>query len=660
MYSVDFGLPILGATVLETGVNFGIYCKNKKNVTLNVYNFMHSIEPVFSLKLDEKFNKTGDIWHIFLKEAKEGLIYSWKIDDSPELLDPYALSYTNHKECKMKKSIVVKRAPFNERHLHIPMNETIIYEVHIKFFTQNPNSLVKFPGMYKGFIEKIPYLKDLGVTTVEFLPVYEWDEYTGRYNSHNEILENIWGYNPISFFAPTKKFSSNKELYNSDEIIELKELIKELHKNKIEVILDVVYNHTAEGGIGGFLYNFKAMNKNEFYIMEKNKENYTNYSGCGNTFNCNSVMSKDIILNSLKYWYLEIGVDGFRFDLAPILGRDVNGQWGGHSILHEIAQDPILSHSKLISESWDLGGYYVGDMPSTWSEWNGKYRDVVRKFIKGDFGQISELVKRILGSPDIFKRSNRSPHNSINFISCHDGFTLYDLVSYNTKHNLSNGENNKDGENYNNSYNWGEEGETKNIEILNLRKRQIKNFFLILMISQGTPMFLMGDECGRTQYGNNNAYCQDNKTTWFDWERLEKFKDIYNFVKNMIKLRKSYSIFNKNTYWECDDCKTSDVVLHGIKLNSPDFSYHSLSIAFELQDIDTNTKFYIALNSYYGDLVFELPPLDKNKSWHVLVDTSKEDKENFSNSTISIKDRFYSVKSRSSVILISKLKLDDF
>lgn len=654
MYSVDFGFPVLGATVLDTGINFGIYCKNKKNVILNIYDFAHNTEPTLSLKLDEKINKTGDIWHIFLRRAKEGVIYSWKIDDSPELLDPYAFSYTNHKECKNKKSIAVKKELFKERHLDTPMSESIIYEVHIKLFTQNSNSLVKFPGKYKGFMEKIPYLKELGITAVEFLPVYEWDEYTGRYDSHNKVLENVWGYNPISFFAPTKKFSSKKNLDSFDEVIELKELIKELHKNGIEVILDVVYNHTAEGGNGGHLYNFKAMNKSGFYILEKDGENYTNYSGCGNTFNCNTVMSKDIILNSLKYWYLDMGVDGFRFDLAPILGRDEYGQWGGQSVLNEIAQDPILSHCKLISESWDLGGYYVGDMPAGWSEWNGKYRDVVRKFIKGDFGQISDLVKRISGSPDIFKRGNRSPYNSINFISCHDGFTLYDLVSYNTKHNLNNGENNRDGENHNNSYNWGEEGETKNTEILNLRKKLIKNFFLILMISQGTPMFLMGDECGRTQHGNNNAYCQDNKSTWLDWERAEEFKDIYNFVKNMIKLRKSYSIFKKDSYWECDDCKASDVILHGTKLHSPDFSYHSLSIAFELKDINSDTKFYVALNSYYGDLQFELPPLEKGKKWYALVDTSKEDKYNFSNTPTSVDKKSYLVKSRSSIILISK------
>ena len=654
MLSVDLSFPVLGAMVLDTGINFGIYCKDKKEITLNIYDSVENTKPKISLKLDEKLNKTGDIWHIFLKGAKEGTIYSWNIDGSPELLDPYALSYTNHKLCKNKKSIAIKQELSKVRHLNIPLNETIIYEVHVKFFTQNSNSFVKFPGKYKGFIEKIPYLKELGITAVEFLPLFEWDEYTGRYDKNNNLLENIWGYNPISFFAPTKKFSSNSELFNFDEVIELKTLINELHKNNIEVILDVVYNHTAEGGYDGFLYNFKAMNNSDFYMLEDDKINYKNYSGCGNTFKCNSVMSRDLILNSLKYWYLDIGIDGFRFDLAPILGRDENGQWGGHSILNEIVQDPLLSNCKLISESWDLGGYYVGDMPNGWSEWNGKYRDVVRKFIKGDFGQIPELLKRILGSPDIFKRNNRSPYSSINFISCHDGFTLYDLVSYNTKHNLNNGENNRDGENHNNSYNWGEEGETNSSDILNTRKKLLKNFFLILMISQGVPMFLMGDECGRTQYGNNNAYCQDNKITWFDWERAKKFDDLHNFVKNMINLRKSYSIFNKKTYWECDGCDINDVILHGVKLYSPDFSYHSLSIAFELKDTETDTRFYIALNSYYDDLKFELPKVNENKKWYMLVDTAKNDNLSFSDTLIPLEDSSYLVEARSSIILIEK------
>lgn len=655
MFICESGFPALGTTFINDGINFGIYCKNKKKVILKLYKSGADTKPFEIFELDSKLNRTGDIWHIFLKGAENGIIYSWVIDDSVELLDPYALSYTNNKNYNNKKSIAVKNDFSKTPHPNTPLNETIIYEVHVKLFTQNYNSLVKFPGTYSGFLEKIPYLKDLGITAVELLPVYEWDDFTGRYSTNNTLLKNVWGYNPISFFAPTKKFATNQTLDSFDEIIEFKKLVQELHKHGIEVLLDVVYNHTAEGGNGGKVYNFKAMSNENFYMLENNGKDYKNYSGCGNTFNCNTIVSKDIIIKSLKYWYLDMGVDGFRFDLASILGRDQNGQWGATSVLDEIAEDPILSHCKLISESWDLGGYYVGDMPAGWSEWNGKYRDVVRKFIKGEFGQIPDLLKRIFGSPDIFKRNNRSPYSSINFITCHDGFTMHDLVSYNTKHNLNNGEENRDGENNNNSYNWGEEGVTEDISIINLRKKQIKNFFLILFISQGVPMILMGDELGRTQYGNNNAYCQNNKSTWLDWERgKKKYSDIFHFVKNMIKLRKSYNIFKKSEYWECDDCKTSDVTLHGVKLNSPDYSHYSLSVAFELHDKDSDTDFYIALNSYYGDLTFELPTPKNGKKWHLLVDTSKDDSENFDDEAKPINEKFYLVKSRSSVILISR------
>lgn len=463
----------------------------------------------------------------------------------------------------------------------------------------------------------------------------------------------MWGYNPISFFAPTKKFSKNQTLDSDSEVVEFKELVKALHEHGIEVILDVVYNHTAEGGNGGKIYNFKAMDNKTFYMLENKDTQYKNYSGCGNTFNCNNKVVKDVIVDSLRYWYLEMGVDGFRFDLASILGRGEDGQWNEVSLLNELVQDPILSHCKLISESWDLGGYYVGDMPAGWSEWNGKYRDVVRKFIKGEFGLIPELLKRIFGSPDIFKRNNRGPMSNINFVTCHDGFTMWDLVSYNNKHNLSNGENNNDGENNNNSYNYGVEGGTDDPAILELRKRQIKNMFLILFISQGVPMLLMGDEMGRTQFGNNNAYCQNNRSTWVDWERGSKFSEITNFVKNMIKIRKKYSIFRRKNYLELNECENCEVSLHGVKLNTPDYSYYSLSIAFVLHDTETDTSFYVALNSYHGELTFELPILQEKK-WHLLVDTSKTEKENFREDTKALIDRKYLVKPRSSIILISK------
>lgn len=650
----EVGVPKLGVTIENEGINFAIFAKNRKKVVLNIYSSGSDLIPKKSFVLDPTINKTGNIWHIYLKGASAKLLYTWKLDDSPELLDPYALSYTNNKNYSRRKSIAVKKDNVKTKHLNRTLEDTVIYEVHIKLFTQNFNSMVKFPGTYSGFMEKIPYLKELGITAVEFLPVYEWDDFTGNTGITNGAkLKNIWGYNPIGFFAPTKKFSKDQTLDSDNEIVEFKELVKALHDHGIEVILDVVYNHTAEGGNGGKVYNFKAMDNKTFYMLENNDTQYKNYSGCGNTFNCNNKVVKDVIVDSLRYWYLEMGVDGFRFDLASILGRGEDGQWNEVSLLNELAQDPILSYCKLISESWDLGGYYVGDMPAGWSEWNGKYRDVVRKFIKGEFGLIPELLKRIFGSPDIFKRNNRGPMSNINFVTCHDGFTMWDLVSYNNKHNLNNGENNNDGENNNNSYNYGVEGGTEDPAILEVRKRQIKNMFLILFISQGVPMLLMGDEMGRTQFGNNNAYCQNNRSTWLDWERGMKFSEITNFVKNMIKIRKKYSIFRRKNYLELSECENCDVSLHGVKLNSPDYSYYSLSIAFVLHDTETDTSFYVALNSYHGELTFELPILP-DKKWHLLVDTFKSEKENFKEDTKPLIDRKYLVKPRSSIILISK------
>ena len=649
MKNCEYGFPKLGTMVIERGVNFGIYSKNAKEVSLTIYKSAIEKEPLHTYKLSEKFNKTGDIWHIFLNECKEGDIYIWEVDGHT-ILDPYALSFTKDKLCKEKKNIVVKRDEFSfEKHIKNTWGDTIIYETHIGLFTKNPNSNVYNLGKFKGFKEKIPYLKDLGITAVEFLPIYEWDEYTGRYNEKNQLLENVWGYNPINFFALTKKYCSSSDNSYS-EIIEFKELVQELHNNGIELILDVVYNHTAESGENGYIYNFKALNKDEFYMFNYETKDYLNLSGCGNTFSCNRKISKDMIIDSLKYWYSEIGVDGFRFDLASILGKDEYGQWLEYSILDDIAQDPILSYAKLISESWDISEYHLGDMPDGWSEWNGRYRDVVRKFIKGDFGQVPEILKCIFGSSDIFNKNRCNPFKSINFVTCHDGFTLNDLVSYNNKHNLDNGENNRDGENFNNSYNWGEEGETKNIGILTLRKQQMKNFLLILFISQGVPMLLMGDEMGRTQYGNNNAYCQDNITTWVDWSLLDKNRDIFKFTQSMIALRKKYSIFRSERYLESDGTSNGDIILHGVKTYEPDLNYHSLSIAFELYDKESKVVFYIALNSYYNDLVFTLP-IDKKSPWKLLIDTSC-DKLNFKDELVG---ESYKVKARSSIILIRDL-----
>ena len=652
------GLPLYGTVIDDNGINFGVYGKNKKNVKLHIYNNNLELSPSYIYQLDPLKNKTDNIWHIYIKGLKEGALYTWVMDDSPELLDPYSLAYTKKKQYVKSKNIAIKKSQEKVERPNIQMKDSIIYECQIELFTKNSNSKVKYPGTYYGFMEKIPHLKKLGITTVEFLPICEWDDYVSYKSVTGEELKNVWGYNPIGFFAVTKKFSNEKLSASFSEIHQLKLLISELHKNGIEVIIDVVYNHTAEGDERGPVYNFKAMDNTGFYILEDDKIRYKNYSGCGNTFNCNEPVATEIILESLRYWYTEIGVDGFRFDLASILGRDSTGQWMEKSILDTIMNDPMLKNAKLISESWDIGGYFLGEMPYNWSEWNGKYRDSIRKFIKRDFDQIPELLKRIFGSPDLFKKNKRKPSSSINYITSHDGFTMMDLVSYNSKHNQNNGENNEDGTNDNNSFNWGVEGIAQDFQLKNLRKKLLKNMFLILMISQGIPMIKMGDEMGQTQFGNNNPYCQDNPSTWINWSRGEgEFSDLQEFVSNMISLRKKYSIFRKGEYLEINEDENndgySDVELHGVEVGNPDYSRHSLSIAFTLYDKEQDTRFYIALNSYHDMLNFKLPSLPQGKNWQFLVDTSRKDQDNFRiDGEIIYKD--YTLMSSSCLILISK------
>lgn len=614
-----------------------LYAPKAKKVVLELYEKASSQNPSHSIALSPE-EKLGDYW-TYPKSIPEGSLYKWNVDGC-SILDPYAKSYSQSENREEKKSIFVKSTFQNKKaRKRIPREEQIIYEAHIGFFTGGKG--------YREFQEKIPYLQDLGINVVEFLPVFEWDEYTGNFHQNGKPLINAWGYNPINFFAASKKFST-APADSFQEKKELQELIKALHEAGMEVLLDVVYNHTAEGGLGGPCYHFKALEENVFYIKDRS-HNFANYSGTGNTLNTNHNLVKEMIIDSLLYWFVEMDVDGFRFDLNPILGRDSSGQWMNRSLLHELKEHPILSKATLISESWDLGGYFVGAMPSAWAEWNGLYRDTLRKFIKGDFGQVPDLIKRICGSVDVFHANSLGYQASINFICCHDGFTLWDLVSYNIKHNRNNGEENRDGENHNLSYNHGVEGETKDPEILRLRKQQVKNFLLILFISQGVPMLLMGDEAGRTQLGNNNAYCHNNEITWFDWERKKEFEDIFSFSKAMIALRKKYEIFRKKEALVLGE----DLILHGVKLHQPDFSFHSLSIALEYYDKKSDTQLYIALNSYVDTLEFELPPCkEETKEWTLFVDTSlplsleREEKK--------VDTPCYSLAAKSALILISK------
>lgn len=700
-FNVFKGKPILGVTLDKDGANFAIFSRNGKKVILELYENHTDIKPAWVHLLDPKENKTGDVWHVYVSGVKPNTLYGWRIDGPYEpdeghrfditklLIDPYAKAvsgtYDFSKSClythKLKeleklsdkdftsvcKSIIIDDSSYDwedDTHPRIPLRDTVIYEMHVGLFTMNKNSKVQHRGTYKGVLEKVAHLKELGVTAVELLPIFEFNK-NSIINTNprsGELLKDVWGYNPIAFFAPTSNYSCGVNI--GDQVFEFKDFVKELHKEGIEVILDVVYNHTGEGNQDGPTLSFKGFDNSVYYFLEKNKMHYCNYSGTGNTLNCSHTVVKELIIDSLRYWVTEMHVDGFRFDLAAILGRDSKGNWiGDLSLLKDIADDPILSGSKLIAEGWDAaGGYYVGEFPVGWAEWNGKFRDTVRKFVKGDPGQVQDLATRIVGSPDLFRKFGRKPYHSINFITAHDGFTMWDLVSYNRKHNYVNGEENRDGANDNHSWNHGTEGETRDRKITDLRKRQMKNFITIMMLSQGVPMLLMGDEMAKTQRGNNNAYCQDNESNWLDWSRMQEFKEIFTFTKNMIGFRHKHHSLKRNHFFLDKDLSGDgipDITWHGIEAYKPDWDSDSRSVAFMIsgedfvdKDTPKDNDIYVALNSYWEPLWFELPKLP-NKKWYRVLDTYR-DKGESEFKEMEVKSSKYLVMDRSSVILISK------
>jgi len=674
------GLYFKGAIVLGNGVNFGIFSRNAKKMTLEIFEDARDCNPLYTYELDDQRNKTGDTWHIYIEGLTEGYYYGWRasgefnldkgfrFDDRRLLIDPYAKSITPKEDClgSPRKGLIIDSRQFHWDGVLRPKREfkdTIIYEMHVRLFTMNQNSNVNDKGTYKGIIEKIDYLKDLGVTAVELLPIFEFDEndVAGMNPITGEKLKNVWGYNPIGFYAPTANYiSGDKEIgaIVGQQVMQFRELVKALHEADIEVILDVVFNHTGEGNEMGPVVSFKGLDNIIYYMLEDTKMYYANYSGTGNTLNCSHAVVKELVLDCLRYWYGQMNVDGFRFDLAAILGRDSDGNWvGDMSLLKDIVDDSVLSGAKLIAEGWDAaGGYFLGEFPCGWAEWNGKFRDTVRQFIKGDKNQVRDLATRIVGSPDLFGKYDRKPYHSINFITAHDGFTMWDLVSYNEKRNHANGEHNRDGENHNSSWNHGVEGETTDKKIIELRKRQIKNFMVILMLSQGVPMILMGDEMGKTQKGNNNAYCQDNEINWLDWSKLEENRDIYNFVKNMIKFRKSHPSLKRSHFFtdtDVDGNGISDISWHGIKAGKPDWSEDSKTLAFMIDGGDIEVKdndIYVALNSYHEDLEFELPKIP-GKKWYRVVDTNK--KNDYLDIPVVVDSETYIVGGRGSVIFIS-------
>jgi glycogen operon protein len=605
--------------------------------------------PVESICLDPDRDRTFCYWHAFVHGVEAGQLYGYRVDGPFEpktglrfdrdkvLVDPYAREVIvgpgydrraasgpgdNLNLCM--KSVVVDGSDYDwegDRPLNRPLSETVIYELHVRGFTHSPDSGVPAAkrGTFAGLVEKIPYLKELGVTAVELLPVFQFDEQDAP-----EGLINYWGYSPICFFAPHRKYSSDRRPMGPTN--EFRSLVKELHRAGIEVILDVVYNHTAEGNESGPTLSLKGLENRIYYLLDSNRAKYTNYSGTGNTLNANHSIVRRMILDSLHFWVEEMHVDGFRFDLASILSRDENGEpMENPPILWDIESDPRLASTKLIAEAWDAAGLYqvgtfVGDR---WQEWNGKFRDDVRRFFRCDRGSVRDLAPRLIGSPDLYGHEDREPQQSINFVTCHDGFTLNDLVSYNVKHNQANKEKNRDGHNENFSWNCGVEGPSSNPRVEKLRHQQIKNLLTITMISLGTPMILMGDEVRRTQLGNNNAYCQDNPISWFDWSLTQRHKDLFEFVKKLIALRlRLEEVEGSDAVSLMRLLKRANIRWHGVEADRPDWTEHSHSLAFSARSLIDHRHYHVMLSAYWRPLRFRVPTLGQDLMWKRIIDTS--------------------------------------
>jgi isoamylase len=640
----------LGSTVLRRGVNFSVYSRNATGVELVLFEREDDERPSRVIALDPWTNFTGDYWHIFVPEVKPGQLYGYRVkgpfdpangtrfDPAKVLLDPYGRgvvvpdSYSREaahldgdNAASAMKSVVIDPHAYDwegDTPLYRSASETIIYEMHVRGFTRHASSGIaeKTRGTYAGFIEKIPYLRELGITAVELLPVFQYDPLeapAGR--------ENYWGYAPVSFFAPHQGYSSQRDPIGV--VNEFRDMVKALHRAGIEVILDVVFNHTAEGNHDGPTLSFRGLENSVYYILDRDRSRYANYSGTGNTLNGNHPVVRRMILDSLRYWVGEMHVDGFRFDLASILDRDEDGNlMPNPPVLWDIDSDPALAGTKLIAEAWDASGLYqVGSfIGENWREWNGRFRDDVRSFFRGDEGFVPSLADGLLGSPRIYAHKEREAEESVNFVTCHDGFTLNDLVSYNQKYNEANGEGNRDGSDDNRSYNYGAEGPTDDPAIEALRSRQVKNLLMVTILSLGLPMLLMGDEVRRTQKGNNNAYCQDNETSWFDWELLTKHADVYRFVRLLCAHRLSCVLGPERDRVSLNQLlRKSHIAWHGVKLGQPDWSNDSHSLAFSAEANDEKLLLYVILNAYWEPLDFELPPWSTSETpWRRWIDTS--------------------------------------
>lgn len=675
----------LGATVREDGVNFSVYSRNATGMELVFFDREDDKKPSRIIQIDPFdlwSGRTYHYWHVFVPGVREGQLYGYRahgpyepvrgmrFDSAKVLLDPYGrgvvvpANYSREAAGKAgdnaavaMKSVVVDTGKYDwqgDVPPKQPSARTIIYEMHVRGFTRHPSSGVseKARGTYAGLIEKIPYLQELGITAVELLPVFQYDA-----QDCPPGLINYWGYAPVSFFAPHQAYSSRRDPLGPAD--EFRDMVKALHRAGIEVILDVVYNHTAEGNHSGPTLSFRGLDNSIYYILEQDRTYYSNYSGTGNTLNANHPVVRRMIVDSLRYWVEEMHVDGFRFDLASILARDASGAlMSNPPVLWDIESDPVLASTKIIAEAWDAAGLYqvgsfVGD---SWKEWNGRFRDDVRSFFRGEKGSLARFADRLVGSPQIYGHENREAEQSVNFVTCHDGFTLNDLVSYDNKHNEANGEDNRDGTNDNLSWNCGTEGPTDDPAVEQLRNRQAKNFLTVTLLSLGMPMILMGDEVRRTQDGNNNAYCQDNTIGWFDWTLVTKHADLHRFVQLLIARRRL-----RDTEYEQQRISLNQMIgeanksWHGTKLGQPDWGDDSHSIAFTAELKKQRLLFHMIMNAYWEPLDFELPQAENGgkNPWRRWIDTALDSPNDIAEWQVSppIPNHPYQAAPRSVVVL---------
>ncbi|HEV2174124.1 MAG TPA: glycogen debranching protein GlgX [Nitrospira sp.] len=690
---VGYPLPF-GTHEFAGGVNFAFFSRHASRVRLELFDHPADATPAKVIDLDPARHRTGDVWHVWLEAIRPGQLYAYRVDGPYQpaeghrfnftrlLLDPFAtaISQLTHWDfgpargydpsapeadlicAKVDNAGAMPKCVVTHEHFHWhndwplrhPWSKTVIYETHVRGFTIHPSSGVAHAGTYRGLMEKIPYLNELGVTAVELMPVQEFNEYqeTGINPQTGQPLRNYWGYDPVTFFAPKASYSSSGGV--GQQKLEFKEMVRAFHDAGIEVILDVVFNHTAEGNELGPTLCFRGIDNAIFYMLEDGKRYYKNYTGTGNTINANHPVVREHILTALRYWVLEMHVDGFRFDLASVLGRGRAGNLLSNApLLERIAEDPILRETKLIAEAWDAAGAYeVGSFSERgWAEWNGQYRDDVRRFWRGDDGMLGAVANRICGSADIYAKSGKGPECSINFVTCHDGFTLNDLVSYRTKHNEANGENNDDGINENLSENYGTEGEAADSRIESLRKRQIKNFLLTLFISRGVPMLLGGDEFRRTQHGNNNAYCQDNETSWYDWNYLDRHQEIYRFTRSLIAFRRAHPILSREHFYT--DAEIDWFSPHGGSPNWEDSTNKQVACLINEGD---HKALYLMFNAGAEVAGFCVPLAPNGARWFLAVDTCQDAQEVFAVGKEPRVDqsRGYTVVPHSSVILLAR------